>query len=103
MRKALKKAREKKDRMLDRVDDLFRGSSRNNTPEPPAPEFGGDPRPKNNSSKPTAPHIAWAGLKTLGGVLRGLGDMFGPLKSAVESISECVEVYEVRIQIGSVS
>jgi hypothetical protein len=78
MRKSLKKAREKKDRMFDRVDSFLHRPSRSSTPEA---------------------RTAWAGLEALGGALKACGDMFGPLKAAVEAISGCVEVYEVHIQI----
>jgi hypothetical protein len=51
------------------------------------------------STPDTVPHIAWDGLKVLGGVSKGWEDTFGPLKSAVEAIYESIEVYEVRIHI----
>jgi hypothetical protein len=170
MKEFRKKAREKKDRAFDRVDNFFHRSSRSNTPEPPALVSENAPRPKNDPppsgtapdfpsdlspilvppsllamsastsaprstigipqtaepeatsrgpspsafgdnavpalivseppiSEATVAHSAWTGLKTLGGVLKGWGDTFGPLKSAVEAISGCVKIYEVRIQV----
>jgi hypothetical protein len=71
----------------------------------PSPStFGNHPVPALIVSAPSisgsaAANTTWDGLKVLGGVLKGWGDTFGPLKSAVEDISECVEIYEVRIQV----
>jgi hypothetical protein len=66
--------------------------------------------PKSGSA-PSAPQISqpntkqpvWVGLKTLAGALEGVSSAFGPLKSAVEALSGCVEVYEVRLPIDLVS
>lgn len=38
----------------------------------------------------------WDGLKTLLGVLESSAKMFGPLKSAISGLNECVEIYDVR-------
>jgi hypothetical protein len=55
--------------------------------------------PEQPTSKHGIEHTSWAGLKTFAGVLKGSADVFGPLKSAVDAISECVQVYEVRTSI----
>jgi hypothetical protein len=41
-------------------------------------------------------HASWAGLNAFAGVLRSGANSFGPLKSAVDGIAACIEVYEVR-------
>jgi hypothetical protein len=78
------------------------------TMQDPSPsDVGAHTVPALIVSAPLEPEAAptqttWTALKTLGGVLKGCGDMFGPLKSAIGAISECVEVYEVRAQINFV-
>jgi hypothetical protein len=49
-----------------------------------------------HSGQSTA-NMAWAGLKNLARVLSRGVDEFGPLRSAVEAFSGCLEIYEVRI------
>ncbi|KAG8711287.1 hypothetical protein FRC09_020684 [Ceratobasidium sp. 395] len=43
-------------------------------------------------------HVAWSGLKTLLGVLNRSADAFGPLKSAFDGFSRCIEIFEVQDQ-----
>jgi hypothetical protein len=45
---------------------------------------------EKNSTK-----MAWSGLTALGQVLKASASTFGPLKSALEGISGCVEIFEV--------
>jgi hypothetical protein len=66
-------------------------------PNPPAHANLPDPAPTSSdlpSSKLNAKNTAWAGLTNLTDVLKANA---GPIKSAVEAISGCVEVYEVRV------
>jgi hypothetical protein len=46
-----------------------------------------------------AKKMAWTGLKAFGEVLKSSASTFGPLKTAVEGISGCVELFEVRVMI----
>jgi hypothetical protein len=43
--------------------------------------------------------VAWSGLKTIGQVLKSSASTFGPLKTAVEGIDGCVEIFEVHMLI----
>ncbi|KAG8795573.1 hypothetical protein FRC12_012670 [Ceratobasidium sp. 428] len=40
---------------------------------------------------------AWSGLEALRGVLRKSVDVFGPLKSAIDGLSQCVEIFEASV------
>lgn len=42
-----------------------------------------------------AKSTAWAGLKTLLKVLESSSDAFGPLKSAIGGLNQCIDIYEV--------
>ena len=48
----------------------------------------------------SANDTAWSGLKTLLDLLNASADAFGPLKSAVGGISECINIYEVRARVS---
>lgn len=50
---------------------------------------------KQKSSLEHAKSTAWAGLKTLLKVLESSADAFGPLKSAIGGLNQCIDIYEV--------
>jgi hypothetical protein len=47
-----------------------------------------------------AKRMAWSGLKAFEEVLRSGASTLGPLKTAVEGISGCIELFEVRVPIS---
>jgi hypothetical protein len=71
---------------------------------PPSPCSLSDITPNPVLSSPkkleqNAKIIAWSGLKAFGEVLRSGASTLGPLKTAVEGISGCIELFEVRVPI----
>jgi hypothetical protein len=49
----------------------------------------------SSSAPSNAKQTAWAGFKTFLKLLNASADAFGPLKSAVGGISQCIEIFEV--------
>ncbi|KAG8723843.1 hypothetical protein FRC09_001545 [Ceratobasidium sp. 395] len=53
-----------------------------------------NPNPTTSSAARGAKRKAWAGLKTLGGVLSKSAGTFGPFKSAVDDVSRVIDILE---------
>ncbi|KAG8722997.1 hypothetical protein FRC09_005181 [Ceratobasidium sp. 395] len=77
------------------------------SPDPEHPSAIQDPnQPIPASSGPSsvgeqsAGHLSWAGLKSLISVLEAGSGAFGPLKSAIGGLSQCIEIFEHKNQIG---
>jgi hypothetical protein len=71
---------------------------------PPSPRSLSDITPIHVFSSPkkleqNAKRMAWSGLKAFGEVLRSGASTLGPLKTAVEGITGCIEFFEVRVPI----
>ncbi|KAG9119925.1 hypothetical protein FRC07_004817, partial [Ceratobasidium sp. 392] len=69
----------------------------------PKPDDVQDSEPGMSSPdiKPGLKTTAWSGLKTLLGVLDASADAFGPLKSAVGELLNCIDVYEKQAIVGA--
>ncbi|QRV94656.1 Vegetative incompatibility protein HET-E-1 [Ceratobasidium sp. AG-Ba] len=92
----------------DRVARLLGpfGRARTKKPEPPQvpptpcpnPTTQADPGSSNSNSQERfekrTHELVWSGLKAFLGVVQASADAFGPLKSATEGLSRCIELFE---------
>ncbi|KAG8740140.1 hypothetical protein FRC10_004725, partial [Ceratobasidium sp. 414] len=84
-------------RVRDYLKKPFHHLSRSTTPEPP-PAYADDPKSSDAVSVNSTSHPAWTGLKKFAAVLSASGDLFGPLKSAIDILTNFIEASEAAAE-----
>ncbi|KAG8785035.1 hypothetical protein FRC12_018054 [Ceratobasidium sp. 428] len=77
---------------------LSRRRSRSPIPKPSSADPDG-PRSPSITSEENAKHADWTGLKAFADALSKVGDVFGPLKSAIDVFMKFVEASEVFLSL----
>ncbi|KAG8732215.1 hypothetical protein FRC10_001157, partial [Ceratobasidium sp. 414] len=83
-------------RFKDYLKKPFHHLSRT-TPEP-SPAYADCPKSSDTSSVNSANRPAWTGLKKFAAVLSASGDLFGPLKSAIDVLAKFIEASEASAE-----
>ncbi|KAG8724394.1 hypothetical protein FRC09_019196 [Ceratobasidium sp. 395] len=89
--------------MMRRIKDILKRPiqhiSRSTTQEPPSAHLD-SPKPLDVISEHSTNHTTWSGLKALVGVLATAGDVFGPLKPAIDAFAGFIEVSELNANVN---
>ncbi|KAG8703709.1 hypothetical protein FRC08_002671 [Ceratobasidium sp. 394] len=80
-------------RVRDYLKKPFQHLSRSTTPEP-SPTQSNCPEQSDTVSQNNTSHPTWIGLKKFAAVLSASGDLFGPLKSAIDVFVDFIETSE---------